>query len=121
MLAQGSTFIPAGTYVTGVNATRVYLSANLTGIITAASPIAFSDTNRSLGINTGDQITIASSGDTNLNGTWPVTTAGLTSQSFTFKITSATTQTNLPRAGTVVKESTLVIRNRNVNCVSVLI
>jgi hypothetical protein len=114
MLAQGSTFIPAGTYVTGVNATRVYLSANLTGIIVSASPIAFSDTNRSLGINTGDQITIASSGDTNLNGTWPVTTAGLTSQSFTFKVTSATTQTNLPRAGTVVKESTLVIRNRNV-------
>jgi hypothetical protein len=114
MLAQGSTYIPAGTYVTGVNATRVYLSATLTGIITAASPIAFTDTNRSLGINTGDQITIASSGDANLNGTWPVTSAGLTSQSFTFKITSATTQTNLPRAGTVVKESTLVIRNRNV-------
>ena len=36
MLVQGSTFIPAGTYVTGVNATRVYLSAALTGIIPAA-------------------------------------------------------------------------------------
>jgi len=114
MLVQGNAFIPAGTYVTGVNATRVYLSANLTGIITATSPIVFTDTPRSLGINTGDQITIASSGDANINGTWPVTTAGLTSQSFVFKITTATTQTNLARAGTIVKQSTLVIRNRNV-------
>ncbi len=114
MLVQGSSFIPAGTYVTGVDASRVYLSANLTGIITATSPIAFTDTPRSLGINVGDQITIASSGVGNLNGTWPVTSAGLTGQSFTIKISNATTQTNLARSGTIVKESTLVIRNRNV-------
>ena len=114
MLVQGNAFIPAGTYVTGVGATRVYLSANVTGIITATNPIAFTDTPRSLGINTGDQITIASSGVTALNGTWPVTTAGLSSQSFVFKISTATTQTNLARAGTIIKESTLLLRNRNV-------
>ena len=114
MLVQGNSAIPAATYVTGFNATRVYLSANVTGLITSASLIFFSDTNTSLGIEVGDQITIASSGDANLNGTWPVTSAGPTSQSFVFKISSATTQTNLARAGTILKESTLVIRNRNV-------
>ena len=114
MLVQGSSFIPAGTYVTGVDSTRVYLSANLTGIITLSSPIAFTDTCRSLGINVGDQITIAGSGTATLNGTWPVTTAGLTSTSFVFKVSSGAAYTNTPRVGTAVKESTLVIRNRNV-------
>ena len=86
----------------------------MTGTITATSPIAFTDTNTSMGIKTGDQVTIASSGDANINGTWPVTTAGATSTTFTFKVTTATTQTNLARAGTIVKESTLLLRNRNV-------
>jgi hypothetical protein len=114
MLVQGNANIAAGTIVTGVDATRVYLSAALVGTITATTPIAFTDTNTSIGIKTGDQITIASSGVTNLNGTWPVTVAGATSTTFSFKISTATTQTNLARAGTAVKESTLVIRNRNV-------
>ena len=114
MLVQGNTFIPAGTTVVGVDATRVYLSAAITGIISSGAPIAFTDTNTSMGIRTGDQITIASSGVTNINGTWPVTSAGATSTSFSFKITTATTQTNLARAGTIVRESTFLIRNRNV-------
>jgi hypothetical protein len=114
MLVQGSANIAAGTTVTGVDATRVYLSDALTGTITSTSPIAFTNTNTSMGVKTGDQVTIASSGDTNINGTWPVTVAGATSTTFTFKITTATTQTNLARAGTIVKESTLLIRNRNV-------
>jgi len=114
MVVQSTANIPAGTFVTGLDANRVYLSAALTGTVIATTPIAFTNTPRSLGINTGDQITIASSGDTNINGTWPVTTAGLTSTAFTFKVSTATTQTNLARAGTVVKESTLVVRNRNV-------
>jgi len=114
MLVQGSSFIPANTYVTGYDNSRIYLSAALTGIIAASAPIAFTDTCKSLGLNTGDQITVATSGVANINGTWPITSAGLLSKSFTFKITSATTQTNLARAGTIVKESTLVIRNRNV-------
>jgi hypothetical protein len=114
MLVQGNAFIPAGTTVTGVDAGRVYLSAAVTGIILSGVPIAFTDTNVSMGIKPGDQITIASSGVTNINGTWPVTSAGTTSTTFNFKITTATTQTNLTRAGTVVKESALLIRNRNV-------
>jgi hypothetical protein len=113
MLVQGNTFIPAGTTVTGVDAGRVYLSAAVTGIISSGVPIAFTDTNTSMGIKPGDQVTVASSGVTNINGTWPVTSAGATSTTFSFKITSATTQTNLARAGTIVKESTLLIRNRN--------
>lgn len=114
MLVEGNSFIPANTYVTGVDAGRVYLSANLTGIIPSTSPIVFTNTCRSLGVNTGDQITVATSGVANIDGTWPVTSAGLLSKSFTFKITSATTQTNLARTGTLVKQSTLLIRNRNV-------
>jgi hypothetical protein len=114
MLVQSNEFIPAGTTVSGVDATRVYLSAPITGIISSGAVIAFTDTNTSLGIKTGDQITIAGSGVANINGTWPVTSAGVTSTTFSFKITSATTQTNLARAGTIVKESTFLIRNRNV-------
>ena len=114
MLIQGSTFIPAGTTVSGVDATRVYLSAAVTGIISAGAAIAFTDTNTSMGIRTGDQVTIASSGVANIDGTWPVTTAGATSTTFNFKVTTATTQTNLARAGTIVKAGTIVLKNRNV-------
>jgi len=113
MLAQGVN-IPAGTYVNGVNATKVYLSAALSGPIGDTNIIAFTDTNRSLGIKPGDQITIASSGVTALNGTWPVTFAGPLSTAFTFKLSTTTTQSNLARLGTIVKESTLLIRNRSV-------
>jgi hypothetical protein len=114
MLVQGNAFIPAGTTVSGVDAARVYLSSAVTGIITVTTPIAFTDTNTSLGIRTGDQVTVASSGDTNINGTWPVTSASATSTTFSFKITTATTQSNLARVGTIVRESTIVLRNRNI-------
>ena len=114
MLVQGSANIPAGTTVSGVDGNRVYLSAALTGTITVSTPIAFTDTPTSLGIRVGDQVTIASSGDANIDGTWPVTVAGATSQSFNFKINAATTQTNLARAGTIVRAGTLLLRNRNV-------
>ena len=114
MLVQGNAFIPAGTTVSGVDAGRVYLSSAVTGIITVTTPIAFTDTNTSLGIRTGDQVTVASSGDANINGTWPVTAASATSTTFSFKITTATTQTNLARVGTIVRESTIVLRNRNI-------
>jgi hypothetical protein len=114
MLVQGNAFIPAGTTVSGVDATRVYLSAAVTGIISAGVLIAFTDTNTSLGIRTGDQVTIASSGVANIDGTWPVTTAGATSTTFSFKVTTATTQTNLARAGTIVRVGTIVLKNRTV-------
>lgn len=106
--------ISAGTTVSGVSATRVYLSAATTGTISATAIVAFTDTNASVGIKPGDQITIAGAGVIALIGTWPVTDAGAASTTFNFKITAVTTQTNLARAGTVVKESTLLIRNRNV-------
>jgi hypothetical protein len=114
MLVQGNAFIPAGTTVSGVDATRVYLSAGVSGIISAGAPIAFTDTNTSLGIRTGDQVTVATSGDANINGTWPVTVAGTTSTTFSFKITTATTQTNLARAGSIVRAGNIVLKNRNV-------
>ena len=113
MLVQGVN-ISVGTTVAGVDASRVYLSSATTGTIGATNIVAFTDTNASLGIKSGDQITIASSGDASINGTWPVTNAGATSTTFNFKITTATTQSNLARAGTIVKQSTFLIRNRNV-------
>jgi hypothetical protein len=113
MLVQGVNIL-AGTTVAGVDASRVYLSSATTGTIGATNIVAFTNTNASLGIKPGDQITIASSGDANINGTWPITNAGATSTTFNFKITTSTTQSNLARAGTIVKESTFLIRNRNV-------
>jgi hypothetical protein len=114
MLVQGNAFIPAGTTVSGVDANRVYLSAAVTGIITSGMPIAFTDTNTSMGIRTGDQVTVATSGVANIDGTWPVTSAGATSTSFSFKVTTATTQTNLTRAGSIVRVGSIVLKNRNV-------
>jgi hypothetical protein len=114
MLVQGSSYIPANTVVTGLDGNRVYLSQAVTGIIAGATPIAFTDTCTSMGIKTGDQVTIATSGITNVDGTWPVTTAGANSITFAFNITTAATANNTARAGTIVKNSTLLLKNRNV-------
>ena len=114
MLVQGSANIPGSTTVTGVNGTTVYLSAATTGTITASTSIVFTDTNTSLGIKVGDQITLAGAGVPDLIGTWPVTSAGAASATFTIKTNGSVTAANLTKAGTVVRESTLVIRNRNV-------
>jgi len=114
MLVQSAASVPAGTTVVGVDATRIYLSAALTGTITSGTAIIFTNTNTSLGISTGDQITIASSTVTNLDGTWPVTSAGATSTTFNVKITSAITQTNVARVGTIVRINNLLLKNRTV-------
>jgi hypothetical protein len=114
MLVQSAASVAAGTTVVGVNATRVYLSAALSGTITASTAIIFTDTNASLGISTGDQVTIASSTVTNLDGTWPVTSAGATSTTFNVKVTTAVTSTNATRAGTIVRINNLMLRNRTV-------
>jgi hypothetical protein len=106
--------IPAGTTVAGLDSNRVYLSAATDNTIVAGSAIVFSDTNYSLGIRVGDQITVASSGQTNLNGTWPVTSAGANSTSFVVKTNASVTLTNLARAGTIERLATLVLKNRNV-------
>jgi len=113
-LVRSSAGIPAGTTVAGVDATRVYLSQATNNTIVAGAAIVMSDTAYSLGISVGDQITIASSGQTNLNGTWPVTSAGATSTSFVIKTSATLTLTNLTRAGTVERLATLLLKNRNV-------
>ena len=114
MLVQGSSNFAAGTTVTGVNATRVYLSAATTGGVASGVAIIFTDTNTSLGISTGDQITIASSTVSNLDGTWPVTSAGATSTTFGVKVITAVTATNATRAGTIVRINNLLLKNRTV-------
>lgn len=114
MLVQGSANIAAGTTVIGVNSTRVYLSAATTGTIAAGVAMIFTDTNSSLGIITGDQITIASSSVSNLDGTWPVTSAGATSTTFSVKVNTAVTATNAARAGTIVRINNLLLKNRTV-------
>ncbi len=113
MLVQG-TNIAAGTTVAGVNATRVYLSTATTGSITASSIVVFTNTNKSLGIKVGDQVTISGFGTALLNGTWPVTSAGSTSTTFSLKLPTSFSATNLPIVGTIEKAATMVIRNRNV-------
>ena len=110
----GNSHIPANTTVIGIDSSNVYLSAALTDIIVSQSTIVFMHTNASLGIVAGNQITIASSGITNLNGTWPVTSASLSSPSFSIVITTAITATNTPKLGTIVKANSLVLKNRNV-------
>jgi hypothetical protein len=110
----GSASIPAGTYVSGISSTTVYLSDSLTNSITTGTAIIFTESSRSLGLKTGDQITIASSGVTNLDGTWPITGATLNSASFSVTTGANVTATNVARAGTVVKINTLLLRNRTV-------
>jgi hypothetical protein len=113
-LVQATAGIPINTIVTGVDSTSVYLSNPITVDIASLTTIIFTHTNTSLGIRVGDQITIASSGITNLNGTWPVTSVGVSSSSFTFKISTIVTLTSVPRAGTIEKINSLVLRNRTV-------
>ena len=74
----------------------------------------FVHTNASLGIAVGNQLTIASSGITNLDGVWPVTSASSYSTSFSFAITTAINVTSAPRAGNITKANSLVLKNRNI-------
>jgi hypothetical protein len=113
-VVSGSASIPAGTYVNGISGTTVYLSNSLTNVILSTTAIIFTETPRSLGLKTGDQITIASSGVTNLDGTWPITGATLSSTAFSITTNSTVTATNTARAGTIVKVNTLLLRNRTV-------
>lgn len=109
------TSIAGNTVVTGISATRIYISIATTGAIAGSTTLTFTDSVQSLGLKVGDQITVAGeTGNTNLNGTWPITVAGAISSTFTFKINAAVTLTNAARAGTIVKNSSLLIRNRNI-------
>jgi hypothetical protein len=113
-LVQSTSGIPTNTIVTGIDATSVYLSNAITIDLPSLTTIVFTHTNTSLGIRVGDQIVIASSGISNLEGTWPVTSAGISSASFTVKISTITTLTASPRVGTIEKINSLVLRNRTV-------
>jgi hypothetical protein len=113
-LVQSAAGIPANTLVIGIDSTSVYLSNAITTDLTSLTTIVFAHTNTSLGIKAGDQITIASSGIANLDGTWPVTSAGSSSSSFTVKIATIITLSSSPRVGTIEKINTLVLRNKTV-------
>jgi len=112
MLVTGSASIQAGTTVIGLSATSVYLSQALTGSILSATTITFTNTPVSIGVKVGDQVTIASSTITNLDGTWPITSAGTTATSFNIATAQNVTCNNAAVAGTMTRNATVLIRNR---------
>jgi hypothetical protein len=114
MAVGGSPSVAANTLVVGLTGTTVYLSNPLIGNLSATVSLTFTETTTSLGIKVGDQITISGSGVTNLNGTWPVVTAGPTSTTFVVRTSSNVTASNVARAGTITKAGTLLLRNRTV-------
>ena len=111
-MVLGNSRIPTNTTVIGIDDLNVYLNNAITDVIVSATAIVFVHTTSSLGIVNGNQITIASSGITNLNGTWPVTSASANSTSFSFSITTAITALSAPRVGTITKANSLVLKNR---------
>ena len=115
-ILSGSGSLAANTLVVGISATRVYINNATVGSISSATSLTFSETNTSLGLSIGDQVTISgeSGGSANLNGTWPITSAGATNTAFIFKINAAVTLTNAARAGSITKITSLLIRNSNV-------
>ena len=114
MAVGGSPSVAANTLVVGLTSTTIYLSNPLIGDLGTSTSLTFTETTTSLGVKVGDQITIASSGVTNLNGTWPVTSAGPTSTTFIIRTALNVTASSVARAGTIVKANSLLIRNRNV-------
>lgn len=114
MAVGGNPNIDANTLVVGLTSTTIYLSKPLIGNLSAAVSITFTETNTSLGIKVGDQITISGSGVTNLNGTWPVFSAGPSSTTFVIRTSLNVTASNVTRAGTISRLGNLLLRNRNV-------
>lgn len=113
-IVLGDSHIPTNTTVIGIDSLNIYLSAAITDVIVSSTAIVFVHTNASLGIATGNQITIASSGIANLDGTWPVTSATSYATSFSITITTAITASTTPRVGNITKANSLVLKNRNV-------
>jgi hypothetical protein len=112
MLITGSASIQSGTVVSGLTATSVYLSQPLSGSILSSTSLTFTNTPVSIGVKVGDQVTIASSGITNLDGTWPISGAGATATSFNVYTASNVTCNNAAFAGSLTRNATLLIRNR---------
>ena len=116
MLVTGSGNIPANTTVSGVTTSgEVFLSNNLTGSILTGQNITFTTTPVTLGIRAGDTIVISGSGITNVDGTWPVLGASDTATSFTVRVdANVSADPAITQNGTIIKENTLLLRNRNV-------
>ena len=116
MLVTGSGNIPANTTVTGVtDAGEVFLSNDLTGSILTTTNITFTTTPLTLGIRAGDTVTVSGSGITNVDGTWPVLGASETATSFTLRVdANVSADPAVARSGTIIRDNTLLLRNRNV-------
>jgi len=114
MTVSGSGSIPANTTVSGVTETEVFLSNDLTGNVLTTTTITFTYSPLTLGVREGDEITIAGSGVTNLDGTWPVSGATENATSFTVRTDANVTADEVSRAGTIVKENSILFRNEEV-------
>ena len=111
------TSIPANTTVSGIAGNYVFLSNNTTGSVSNGANLTFTTTPVSLGISTGDSVTIANSTVTNLDGNWFVSGATDIATSFTVKVDNAvstTAATPLAVGVTVTRDNTIVIENENV-------
>ena len=115
MIVTGSSSVPANTTVSGVTDDAIYLSADTTGSILSGTTLGFTYTPYTLGINPGDTVNIASSGVTNLDGTWPVSGATDVATSFTIQTDALVTAlaTDIP-AGTHTINNNLILKNSNV-------
>ena len=114
MTVTGSGSIPANTTVTGVTETEVFISADTTGTVLTGTTLTFNYTPETLGIRNGDTIIISGSNVTNLDGTWPVSGATVDATSFTIRTDDLVTAANVVVQGTISKDNTMVIRNRDV-------
>ena len=114
MIVTGSGSIPANTTVTGVTDTEVFISANTTGTVLTSTTLTFTYTPETLGVRVGDTIIISGSNVTNLDGTWPVSGATADATSFTIRTDNLVTAANVVVQGTISKDNTMVIRNRDV-------
>ena len=114
MTISGSASIPANTTVTGVTETEVFISNDTTGSVLTSTTLTFTYTPETLGIRVGDTVVISGSNVTNLDGTWPVSGATIDATSFTVRTDSLVTAANVPVQGTIAKDNTMVIKNRDV-------
>ena len=115
MIITGSSSVPANTTVSGVTDDAIYLSADTTGSILSGTTLGFTYTPYTLGISPGDTVNIASSGVTNLDGTWPVSGATDNATSFTIQTDDLVTAlaTDVP-AGTHTINNSLILKNSSI-------
>jgi hypothetical protein len=115
MIVTGSASLQANTVVTGVTNSLIYINQNTVGTISTSTTLTFSYTPEVLGIRAGDIINIASSGITNLDGSWPVLGATPTATSFTIQTdANVTANPANPVAGTITKNNAIIIKNKNI-------